>query len=657
MDNNLSEENQQLLEEKVAHLEKALILENRADERFRLKQELKELKELKKLKINKNQYIIGLFLLVALFIWKNNKFLIIEPQTPSSFKIIGLETTSINEYLIKLNPPITERVGMLRVDGEEPLTIALSTNFPNNIFYTNLYDKPPEIKPNEQASFNIGIKLSLIQEKPRSQYQFIIEGRNQETILRQKTPLIVELNEWVNVINSLIETINKKLSSLPEKSFEAERKVTFDLIKETFPKTNVLIQTALTAQALQLVNRPESAALVYFEAEETKTGIVEQFLTEQQNLAIRTEIGKLYVAKQNHTRAVSWFNKAAEKNYAPAQYQLGLLYQKGEGVEKDINKAQELFDKSKENQNNSIHNQPIENSIKPLPMKIMRGKNPTALELQHEITLFKTKLNNVQTLFTTQNCERCDLSQLFIRTLKFDFPIESDLFSKVSIGKWFPVYYSFDWDSKLPNIYFPYIKKHQKYMAYVIDTNPVYFILVLVGVDNHLVNYIWNSALAIDLDNIGLSSSWEILRGNVKPANFEKANFERTVFMSVKFGGVNLKEANFKDSIFINGGFPFSNLEKANFEGARFNSTTNFILTNLTEANLEGVSIERGLFTMTNFTKASLERANLNLSHINGAILTQTNFKEANLTGVDFKGTNLDEANFEGANLTGIVIK
>lgn len=43
MSNNLSEENQQLLEEKIARLEKALILETRADERLRLEHEIKEL--------------------------------------------------------------------------------------------------------------------------------------------------------------------------------------------------------------------------------------------------------------------------------------------------------------------------------------------------------------------------------------------------------------------------------------------------------------------------------------------------------------------------------------------------------------------------------------------------------------------------------------
>jgi len=69
-----SEENQQLLEEKIARLEKALILETRADERLRLEHEIQALKEnptdfISSLssKNHKNQYVImGVFALLAI---------------------------------------------------------------------------------------------------------------------------------------------------------------------------------------------------------------------------------------------------------------------------------------------------------------------------------------------------------------------------------------------------------------------------------------------------------------------------------------------------------------------------------------------------------------------------------------------------------------
>ena len=75
---NLSEENQHLLEEKITRLEKALILETRADERLRLEHEIQALKENPTdfisslpLKNHKNQYVImgiGGFLLIIVFV-------------------------------------------------------------------------------------------------------------------------------------------------------------------------------------------------------------------------------------------------------------------------------------------------------------------------------------------------------------------------------------------------------------------------------------------------------------------------------------------------------------------------------------------------------------------------------------------------------------
>ncbi len=81
MSNNLSEENQQLLEEKIARLEKALILETRADERLRLEHEIQALKEnptdfISSLstKNHKNQHItygliVFLLIIIAFGVW------------------------------------------------------------------------------------------------------------------------------------------------------------------------------------------------------------------------------------------------------------------------------------------------------------------------------------------------------------------------------------------------------------------------------------------------------------------------------------------------------------------------------------------------------------------------------------------------------------
>lgn len=95
----LSEENQRLVEEKVARLEKALILETRADERLRLEHEIKTLESQltgfsSTHKINKTNSFVYIELGILLFcmiilvvIWNNQES---KPKTPAS----TLETPS-----------------------------------------------------------------------------------------------------------------------------------------------------------------------------------------------------------------------------------------------------------------------------------------------------------------------------------------------------------------------------------------------------------------------------------------------------------------------------------------------------------------------------------------------------------------------------------
>jgi TPR repeat protein len=47
---------------------------------------------------------------------------------------------------------------------------------------------------------------------------------------------------------------------------------------------------------------------------------------------------------QNHVEAAKWYRKAAEQNYAPAQFNLGRCYAKGEGVKQDYVEACAWYD-------------------------------------------------------------------------------------------------------------------------------------------------------------------------------------------------------------------------------------------------------------------------------------------------------------------------
>ena len=48
---------------------------------------------------------------------------------------------------------------------------------------------------------------------------------------------------------------------------------------------------------------------------------------------------------QDYEQAAEWFTKAAEQGYAEAQYNLGVMYDFGQGVPQDYNEAGELISK------------------------------------------------------------------------------------------------------------------------------------------------------------------------------------------------------------------------------------------------------------------------------------------------------------------------
>ncbi|MDW7793255.1 tetratricopeptide repeat protein [Morganella morganii] len=52
--------------------------------------------------------------------------------------------------------------------------------------------------------------------------------------------------------------------------------------------------------------------------------------------------------QNNRTVAMIWFQKAAEQNHASAQFNLGMMYQNGDGVEKNEKVAQEWFQKAEQ---------------------------------------------------------------------------------------------------------------------------------------------------------------------------------------------------------------------------------------------------------------------------------------------------------------------
>ena len=76
-------------------------------------------------------------------------------------------------------------------------------------------------------------------------------------------------------------------------------------------------------------------------------------LAEQGEANAQYNLGLMYDkgqgVKQDDVEAVKWYRQAAEQGYAKAQYNLGVMYYQGEGVRQDKGQAKEWFGKACDN--------------------------------------------------------------------------------------------------------------------------------------------------------------------------------------------------------------------------------------------------------------------------------------------------------------------
>jgi tetratricopeptide (TPR) repeat protein len=265
MSNNLSEENQQLLEEKIARLEKALILETRADERLRLEHEIKELKgkssPFNRLKNHKNQYVIigiGGFLLVIVLI---GIFLVprsnIETNITNTTKVETINNVG-TQIIHKYNPETIEKVLKLTEEKLEITKIA---------FYTFL-----EIAGEKQVPIE---QLPVVMGQMAERYKSLLQGvKNLENTDDPEVKELVQKAEQLLIKKVDLDQAEKFLNQA-----HAKKKDKKSRLKEMLHKEEIE-QAAISFQ----IGEVNFTQLKYKEAEEYYRRAAEELPKDEEKL-------------------------------------------------------------------------------------------------------------------------------------------------------------------------------------------------------------------------------------------------------------------------------------------------------------------------------------------------------------------------------------
>lgn len=134
-------------------------------------------------------------------------------------------------------------------------------------------------------------------------------------------------------VNQTCPLCRAKLPSSPEKTFDDAANIYFPLERRVQQSNGDWRQLSRTEQ----LRMKEAVGLFKYAAEQ---GIAKA----QYNLGVIYERGR--GVQQSQKVAFEWYEKAAEQSFANAQYNLGVMYTNGRGTKQSLNRAFELYEKA-----------------------------------------------------------------------------------------------------------------------------------------------------------------------------------------------------------------------------------------------------------------------------------------------------------------------
>ena len=107
-------------------------------------------------------------------------------------------------------------------------------------------------------------------------------------------------------------------------------------------------------------------------------------LAEEGDVQAMTYLGAIYQMDQNYVEAIKHYTTAAEQNYAPAQYNLGVILHEGLGIKQNLSEAYGWFYLAIEQGHSKAEDQMHNMSSELTPNQIMKAKEWVKNQLKNQ---------------------------------------------------------------------------------------------------------------------------------------------------------------------------------------------------------------------------------------------------------------------------------
>lgn len=254
-----------------------------------------------------------------------------QPVPPPALRVSDVDAVEEDTYIIHFAPPKKIHSVMLKNRGDEPLDFDI-IGFPQAFFYNTLLDETSrEIPAGADLKFRL-VFMNSVPDRAEYPFELVYAGDKARFIIR------IPREAWLSYFEEELKRLKHSVSHNPgpQDYYDAAGA----LLAKDYPDLAPGVKEALTGQLLERAQQPHAAALAYFNAEQNAPAAVERLVSAP---PVIIALAQIYVADNRYSQAARWYDTAAKLGSPEAKHRLGKLYQAGQGVPQDLEKARGLF--------------------------------------------------------------------------------------------------------------------------------------------------------------------------------------------------------------------------------------------------------------------------------------------------------------------------